>query len=65
MVNWNDVRVEQEIAQERYEVIVRGRQLTQARQQKTRHDHYARFRDWLGTQLIGLGCQVKVHCQTA
>lgn len=64
MFNWNDVHVEQEIAQERYEVIVRGRQLAQARQQKKRNDHYTRFRNWLGAQVIGLGCQVKVHCQT-
>jgi hypothetical protein len=65
MFNWNDIRVEQEIAQERYEIIVRGRQLAQVRRQKERNDHYARFRDWLGTQVIGLGCQIKVHCQPA
>ena len=28
MINWNDIRVEQEIAQERYQQIIRARQIS-------------------------------------
>ena len=28
MINWNDIRVEQEIAQERYQPIIQGRQIS-------------------------------------
>ena len=67
MINWNDIHVEQKIAQERYEVIVRGRQLDRSRQQTIKSDgktgHYVRFRNWLGEQLMNWGCQVKAHCQ--
>ena len=65
MINWNYIQVEQEIAQDRYEVIIRGRQLGRFRQQENRAGHYVRLRNWLGAQLIDWGCQVKVHCQAA
>ena len=65
MINWNDIHVEQKIAQERYEIIRRGRQLPRSRQQKDRAAYYARFRDWLGDQVITWGCQIKANCQAA
>jgi len=34
MINWNDIRVEQEIAQERYQTIIQGRQLDQVRSER-------------------------------
>jgi hypothetical protein len=65
MFNWNDIRVEQEIAQERYQVIVQGRRLARTRSQENRRNKYARFRNWLGDQVINWGCQVKAQCQAA
>jgi hypothetical protein len=65
MINWNDVEVEQEIAQERYEVIVRGRQPAQSGQQEIPTGRSVRFRDWLGDHIINWGCQVKARCQAA
>jgi hypothetical protein len=65
MINWNDIQVEQKIAQERYEVIVQGRQLAHTRQQVDRTAYYPRFRDWLGNQIIAWGCQIKTNCQAA
>ena len=69
MINWNDIRVEEEIARERYEAIVRGRQVARSRPQiinpANRIGHYVRLRNWLGEHLINWGCQVKAQCQAA
>ena len=62
MIDWYDIHVEQEIAQERYEIIVQGRQLVQAQQIATEAGRYVRVRNWLGEQLVNWGCQLKVQC---
>ena len=67
MFNLNDLRVEQEIAQERYEAIIHGREIT--RMLRTNHDRRTslrvRMRNWLGSQLVTWGCRLKMECQTA
>lgn len=69
MINWNDVRVEQELAQERYEVIVQGRELARLQKLKANSDseasNYVRVRNWLGGQLVNWGCHLKAQCDSA
>jgi hypothetical protein len=62
VINWHDIQVEQEIAQERYEVIVQGRQLAQVQQPATEAGRYVQVRNWLGERLVNWGCQLKVQC---
>lgn len=45
MYNWNDIEVEQKIAQERYQVIVQGRQIVSDKPVAASHDH--RTPSWL------------------
>lgn len=63
MFNWNDIRVEQEIAQERYRVIAQSYQRSRAKNGEDRKSISGLTRDWLGNQLISLGCTVKAECQ--
>ena len=67
MFNWYEIQVEQQIAQERYQVITRGRQPARSPQSKVNSESKlrssARMRNWVGDQLINWGCQVKVSCQ--
>ncbi len=66
MINWNDIRVEQEIAQERYQDLIRARQLARlSTTNESKPDRYIQIRDWLGNQVISLGCSLKVHCEAA
>ena len=64
MFNWYEVKVEQQIAQERYEVIKQGHRLARSRPLKGRREgKQVRVRNWLGNQLINWGCIVKTSCQ--
>jgi len=67
MINWNDIQVEQEIAQERYRMILEERKQAQSQRGiSTRNREagaIARLRNWLGAGMINLGCQVKVTCE--
>ena len=67
MFNWYEIQVEQQIAQERYQVITRGRQPARSPQSiadsESKLRSSARMRNWVGDQLINWGCQVKVSCQ--
>jgi hypothetical protein len=66
MMNLNDIRVEQELAQERYRDMIRDREL--ARLLRGKHNRarlYVRGRNWLGNQLINWGCRLKIECQAA
>ena len=69
MINWNDVRVVQELAQERYEVIVQGRELARFQRLKanpgSKASNYVRVRNWLGGQLVNWGCHLKAQCDAA
>jgi len=62
MIDWYDIQVEQEIAQERYEIIVQGRRLARTQQLETEAGRYVLVRNWLGEQLVNWGCQLKVQC---
>ncbi len=53
MINWNDIRVEQQIAQERYQAIIQTR-----RQQvpaTVKLTLYPRLLNWFGQRLIAWG----------
>lgn len=69
MVNWYEIEVEQKLAQERYETIIRSRQGIQRRESNISLENLAdivpRGRSWLGDQLIALGCQLKPECRPA
>jgi len=49
MINWNDIRVEQQIAQERYQTVI------ESRQRPATTPLLPKLRGWLGTQLIAWG----------
>jgi hypothetical protein len=59
MINWNDIRVEQEIAQERYQTIVRARQIKQAlaksEEGQSKTPFYRWAFGWFGCKLGDLG----------
>jgi len=60
MYNWNDVEVEQKIAQERYQSIIEGRRVART-QQRTTHRLSAagRLLGWLGDLLVVWGCALQ------
>ena len=60
MYNWNDLKVEQEIAQERYQIIIEGRTIkTTGKQQAS--TVYDRFLHWLGHQLVTWGNHLQLR----
>jgi len=63
MINWNDIRVEQEIAQERYQQLIQARQVAQVRRENAGQEHRTpystRFRNRVGEMLVTLGCRVQ------
>ena len=63
MYNWNDVEVEQKIAQERYESIVEGRRVEQARSKETADfptsSTSRRLLGWIGDLLVSWGCALQ------
>lgn len=67
MINWYDIQVEQEIAQERYQPLIRARQFKRRSQSATGPGSPAfdRTRNWLGDQLQNWGCRVKTVCEPA
>ena len=62
MIDWYDIQVEQEIAQERYDIILQGRRLARTQQLETEAVRYVLVRNWLGELLVNWGCQLKVQC---
>jgi hypothetical protein len=67
MINWYDIQVEQEIAQERYEPLIQARQFERRSQSATGPERtvIGQTRNWLGDQLQSWGCRVKVVCEPA
>lgn len=62
MYNWNDVRVEQEIAQERYQQIVKARRVGRVRQRQTAAAEIStsgRLLGWLGDRMVRWGCALQ------
>lgn len=56
MINWNDIKVEQEIAQERYEQIIQARQVARAlKKEQTRVQFYDQLRNWLTSTVAQMG----------
>jgi isocitrate lyase len=60
MINWNDIQVEQQIAQERYQTIIEARQVKKALSaykpgQLEKQSRCGHTLAWLGGQLISLG----------
>ena len=58
MINWNDIRVEQEIAQERYQPIIQARQMSRAlakSEGRSKTNFYHRFFAWVGNKVEDLG----------
>jgi len=53
MINWNDIRVEQQIAQERYDAIIERSQTTSTT------DLFLQGRSWFGSLLITWGHQLR------
>ena len=59
MYNWNDIRVEQEIAQERYQQVIEARRVARARRRQTGDagiTSSARLLGWFGDLLVRWGC---------
>ena len=51
MINWNDIQVEQEIAQERYQPIIQARQMSRAlarSEGRSGTQFYRRVFNWVG-----------------
>ncbi len=64
MFNINDLKVEQAIAQERYETIIRARQVDKARQRTPQRTFqpqtiFPTMLRWMGHQLVNLGCYLQ------
>ena len=56
MMNWNDLRVEQEIAQERYSRLIRDKEIERLlRQSRSEAPLALRLLAWLGQQVEGWG----------
>jgi hypothetical protein len=56
MVNWYDIQVEMEIAQERYQALVKARQIERLTATKRiKSGFYQTILNWLGQQLVGWG----------
>ena len=54
MINWNDIRVEQEIAQERYQPIIQARQMSRTltkSEGRSNAQFYRRVFGWIGCRL--------------
>jgi hypothetical protein len=47
MINWNDIRVEQEIAQERYQTIIQGQQVDRASSAKEKGQAETSIFSWV------------------
>lgn len=47
MINWNDIRVEQEIAQERYQVLIQTKQTKRAVSQQEKGQSEASIFSWV------------------
>lgn len=63
MYNWFDLQVEKEVAQERYQVIVEGREAARARQRKA--SFYDKALTQLGERLVTLGHSLQGRGETA
>ena len=62
MYNWNDVKVEQEIAQERYRQIVEARRVARARRDDMSTGRISwpnQLLGWLGDFLVRWGCALQ------
>jgi len=56
MINWNDIKVEQEIAQERYQQIVLAQQVARAVEKEQPKVTFAdQLRNWLTATVAGIG----------
>jgi hypothetical protein len=58
MINWNEVQVEQEIAQERYRII-RNPSLKSVKSAHSDQPRVLRLLAWTGRQFRGLGCALQ------
>lgn len=68
MINWNDVNVAQEIAQERYQTIVQARQAARAKQASAGYQDgtaYEKAFGWLGRLMVSWGCRLQTRDQAA
>ncbi len=67
MINWYDIQVEQEIAQERYQPLIQERQFARPHQPPVSlpDTAYTQVRNWLGDQLVSWGCRLKAECEWA
>jgi hypothetical protein len=61
MINMNDVKIEQGIAQERFQVIVVARQQARARAEGNQQSEMVldRALSWLGRRLVGWGSRLE------
>lgn len=59
MINWNDVQVGKEMAQERYQVVIDARRAARGRADGVTLP--GRVAQWLGEQLVALGCRLQRH----
>jgi len=71
MFNWNDIIVEQQIAQERYQEIVQAKQIARAEREQGGSDphevsFYSRLRNWVTNAIAKLGYspQTSLQCCT-
>ncbi len=56
MINWNDIKVEQEIAQERYQQIIEARQVARALEKEQPKVTFGdQLRNWLTSTVAGIG----------
>lgn len=65
MYNFNDIQVEQEIAQERYQDIIRSRKIARALKQADRTDPHQRILNWIGQQLVSIGRSLQTQSRSA
>ena len=62
MMNWNDLRVEQEIAQERYQRLIRDREIDRLiRQGQPKTPPALGLLTWLGQQLEWWGRKLQAY----
>lgn len=67
MINWNDIHVEQKIAQERYQPLIQARQLERILAETTPQPptRYQRLLAWLGRQFIQWGQRLQERATPA
>jgi hypothetical protein len=69
MFSWNDLQVEQKMAEERYRDMRRARQLDRLRRSilddERRPALHSRARHWLGHRLVSWGCDLQDCCDAA